>query len=237
MTPFRSPPFDATNHLTLAVKINAGKFPRIPSRYSDDLHRAIRWMLQKDISKRPSVEELERLPRMTTHMREAKLIVKEYSMSQAYVVNYAIKLHMCGQDACMPPPCDAQAVLERFSTCENTGIPEPTYRTHLLFVCCICSCSYSSKWRELARREEDLRRREAAVAERESVVAEHEAKLGIAPAHGEGHMRRKTMGTLREQPHSHHERRPSTPVAADSLAHGALCGLRFWNALFWLRYL
>lgn len=43
------PPFDAHNHLSLAVKINAGKFDRIPSVYSEDLHRAIRWMLSLEV--------------------------------------------------------------------------------------------------------------------------------------------------------------------------------------------
>ena len=36
----------------------------MPAKYSDDLHRAIRWMLQTDSAKRPAVEELEKLPRL-----------------------------------------------------------------------------------------------------------------------------------------------------------------------------
>ena len=36
------PPFDGTNMLTLSVKINTGKFARIPSKYSDALFEAIR---------------------------------------------------------------------------------------------------------------------------------------------------------------------------------------------------
>ena len=31
------PPFEATNHLGLAIKIKAGKFDRLPLRYSEDL--------------------------------------------------------------------------------------------------------------------------------------------------------------------------------------------------------
>jgi NIMA (never in mitosis gene a)-related kinase len=58
------PPFEATNQLNLAVKINAGKFARIPPRYSEDLYRAIRWMLQVDSTKRPAVEDLEKMPRV-----------------------------------------------------------------------------------------------------------------------------------------------------------------------------
>jgi serine/threonine protein kinase len=36
------PPFDATNAVTLAMKINTGKFLRIPARYSDALFDAIK---------------------------------------------------------------------------------------------------------------------------------------------------------------------------------------------------
>jgi NIMA (never in mitosis gene a)-related kinase len=31
------PPFEATNHLSLAMKIKAGKYERIPVKYSEDL--------------------------------------------------------------------------------------------------------------------------------------------------------------------------------------------------------
>lgn len=60
-----SPPFDAKNHLTLAKKIVAGKFERIPNVYSDDLFQAIRWMLHRQRSKRPRVEDLEKIPKLS----------------------------------------------------------------------------------------------------------------------------------------------------------------------------
>ena len=44
------PPFDATNHLTLAKKINAAKFKRIPDHYSENLFQVIRWMLHRLVS-------------------------------------------------------------------------------------------------------------------------------------------------------------------------------------------
>lgn len=53
------PPFDATNQLQLAMKINAGKFHRIPNKYSDELNSAIRNMLQVDPNRRPKIEALE----------------------------------------------------------------------------------------------------------------------------------------------------------------------------------
>ena len=79
-----APPFDAANQLALAVKINTGKFPRLPEQYSDELYRAIRWCLQLDSSARPTVEELERLPNMRLPLREAALSVREYQLSATY---------------------------------------------------------------------------------------------------------------------------------------------------------
>lgn len=43
-------PFDADNHLALAMKINTAKVPTIPSRYSQELDTAIKWMLNKKVS-------------------------------------------------------------------------------------------------------------------------------------------------------------------------------------------
>ncbi len=40
-----NPPFMATNQLSLALKIKEGTFKRVPSRYSEELQRVIRWML------------------------------------------------------------------------------------------------------------------------------------------------------------------------------------------------
>jgi NIMA (never in mitosis gene a)-related kinase len=78
-----APPFDAANHVALAVKINAGKFARVPAAYSDELHRAIRWMLTLDAGKRPAVEDLERLPAVAALARDTALLVREYALAQA----------------------------------------------------------------------------------------------------------------------------------------------------------
>eukprot|EP00943_MAST-04B_sp_MAST-4B-sp1_P000713 g713.t1 len=58
------PPFQARNQVALAMKINAGKFDRIPMSYSDDLHRAIRWMLHINLKNRPRVEECQSIPQV-----------------------------------------------------------------------------------------------------------------------------------------------------------------------------
>lgn len=64
-----APPFDATNQLALAKKINAGKFARIPSQYSEGLFQVIRWMLHRQRSRRPRIEDLERVPQLQQRLR------------------------------------------------------------------------------------------------------------------------------------------------------------------------
>ena len=88
------------------MKINTGKFPRIPSRYSDDLDRIIRWMLTLDVgltsvslrvethsccfapndqhAKRPSVDELYEHPRLQPYLREAEYIVRNWQLNYSY---------------------------------------------------------------------------------------------------------------------------------------------------------
>jgi NIMA (never in mitosis gene a)-related kinase 2 len=62
------PPFQARNQVALAMKINAGHFDRIPSNYSEDLHRTIRWMLHINLLKRPRVEECAAIPQVARYM-------------------------------------------------------------------------------------------------------------------------------------------------------------------------
>jgi NIMA (never in mitosis gene a)-related kinase 2 len=89
------PPFDAPNQLTLAMKISAGRFHRIPNKYSDDLQNAIRSppldpsiltphraMLQVDSSKRPRIEDLINLPALQSALRQSNLVVREAQLNQ-----------------------------------------------------------------------------------------------------------------------------------------------------------
>jgi len=59
-----NPPFEATNHLSLALKIKNGKVEKINSRYSDELQRVITWLLNIDMNKRPSIEDMINLPQV-----------------------------------------------------------------------------------------------------------------------------------------------------------------------------
>ncbi|CCI49227.1 hypothetical protein ABG067_004472 [Albugo candida] len=64
-----APPFDATNQLALAKKINAGRFAPISSRYTEGLFQAIRWQLHRQRSRRPRIEDLERIPELQQRLR------------------------------------------------------------------------------------------------------------------------------------------------------------------------
>jgi len=50
------PPFEATNHLALALKIRSGKFERLPLRYSEDLQKIIENMIQTNPEMRMDVK-------------------------------------------------------------------------------------------------------------------------------------------------------------------------------------
>jgi NIMA (never in mitosis gene a)-related kinase 2 len=68
-----SPPFEATNHLSLALKIKSGKFDRIPSVFSNEIMRVVQWMLSRDVKQRPSVAELLYIPEISMRLREKRL--------------------------------------------------------------------------------------------------------------------------------------------------------------------
>jgi len=64
------PPFQATNHLSLAIKIKSGKFPRIPLRYSEHLQMLIQAMLDVEAIRRPSVKEVLKIPQINLRVLE-----------------------------------------------------------------------------------------------------------------------------------------------------------------------
>jgi len=68
-----NPPFEATNHFTLAKKIKAGKTDKIPTIYSEDLQKTINWLLAVDINKRPSIEQLIKINQVDVRKREFKI--------------------------------------------------------------------------------------------------------------------------------------------------------------------
>lgn len=75
------PPFQAGNQLKLAVRINDGRFSRLPPHFSSGLYDTIRWLLNVDINKRPSIRELEKLTHVRPYLLEYKLNVREFQVS------------------------------------------------------------------------------------------------------------------------------------------------------------
>lgn len=70
------PPFSASNHVALALKIRSGRYPPLDSRTercSSELARALGTLLRVDTSKRSSVDDLLRLPHVRLKLRERKL--------------------------------------------------------------------------------------------------------------------------------------------------------------------
>lgn len=58
--------------MALALKIKEGKFERIPSRYSEELERVIRWMLSLEQQARASIDDLINLPLVNVRLREKR---------------------------------------------------------------------------------------------------------------------------------------------------------------------
>lgn len=82
------PPFEASNVVSLGIKINTGKYNRIPSRYSDNLFECMRLMLQNEPRKRPKIEELEEMSSIQPALYKAKFLVQENHMQQTYAAKH-----------------------------------------------------------------------------------------------------------------------------------------------------
>lgn len=78
------PPFEAQNHLSLAIKIKAGKFERLPLRYSEDLQKVIESMLNIKPEKRPTVEDLLNYPTIAIRRKEQELKDKHSYLKQKH---------------------------------------------------------------------------------------------------------------------------------------------------------
>ena len=67
------PPFEALNHLALAMKIKAGKFKDISDCYSAELSNFVSLCLRSEAEVRPTVEQLLSLPCLSIRLKEKKL--------------------------------------------------------------------------------------------------------------------------------------------------------------------
>ena len=67
------PPFEANNHLTLALKIKSGKVDKLPSNYSENLCKTILWLMNVDQNKRPTIKEIISIPNIAIRIKEKKV--------------------------------------------------------------------------------------------------------------------------------------------------------------------
>jgi NIMA (never in mitosis gene a)-related kinase len=72
MTTF-SPPFNASNQLSLAMKIKSGNVDPIPNIYSQELSNVIMCLIRVNPDNRPNVDEILNYPPVTIRIRERKL--------------------------------------------------------------------------------------------------------------------------------------------------------------------
>merc|ERR1712096_392681 len=55
------------------MKIRAGKIDPLPEVYSTELKRVVEWCLMQDNNRRPSTSDLLGIPRLSVHLRQARL--------------------------------------------------------------------------------------------------------------------------------------------------------------------
>lgn len=65
------PPFRGNSIFELAQSVVKGQYPEIPAHYSNDLARCVRWMLNVDFSKRPSISQLIRYIESRRKLKDA----------------------------------------------------------------------------------------------------------------------------------------------------------------------
>ncbi|XP_078000688.1 serine/threonine-protein kinase Nek2-like [Glandiceps talaboti] len=77
-----SPPFTALNQRALSERIREGKFRRIPSQYGNELNGIISDMLKVNDVMRPSIEELLRLPALSSKQKEHDSLERRDSLTR-----------------------------------------------------------------------------------------------------------------------------------------------------------
>ena len=68
-----NPPFEAKNQIQLSLKIKSGKINKINIRYSDDLWKVIKWMINVNPFDRPSSDDLLNIPQVSIRIKEMKI--------------------------------------------------------------------------------------------------------------------------------------------------------------------
>ncbi|GBG72721.1 hypothetical protein CBR_g12290 [Chara braunii] len=78
------PPFEATNQIALAKKIVGEQTPPLPQKYSAELQFVVHKMLEKDMSKRPSIDQILEMSTVRSWIERLRLKQQEREMAKLY---------------------------------------------------------------------------------------------------------------------------------------------------------
>ncbi|GBG29127.1 Serine/threonine-protein kinase Nek2 [Hondaea fermentalgiana] len=148
------PPFEAANVVSLGKRISAGRFSRIPMRYSDELQAVVQSMLTLSPTRRPSVSQLMSLPRVGSYVVRARESITR-SMARA------------SESTEGSTSATSSAASSKAEAALAARAKEIRNREHALRV----------KEKQLVEREDEVRRREQAVREQEDALVHREEAL------------------------------------------------------------
>jgi len=161
-------PFEAQNEAQLATKIKAGRIHKIPSSYSDSIARIIYSMIQVDMTKRPQIVDLLKLPQsasrlatLPTYKEVQHKLPSNVTVQVAAAGATSAKPIKPVNTTAAPAPAPAPAPSSRPTTSDG-------------------SAELERRRTELDQREAKLRLREKAVEKREAECDRREAALKTA---------------------------------------------------------
>lgn len=162
------PPFEAANVVSLGKRISAGRFSRIPTRYSDELQTVIQAMLTLSPTKRPSVAQIMRSTRVASYvLRARENLIARGSREQAAASG------------------TASTGNKELDQARELRIKEHALR--------VKEKELAEREEEVRRREHALREQEEALTYREEDVRNRESRL--AEAEADLALRRRLSGT------------------------------------------
>jgi len=167
-----SPPFKASNHLALATKIRAGVFERIPARYSDELQKLIRSMIQVEQARRPDIGQVLAHPRIAARLqadraREQRALQEEKAREER---------RRSGQLQSTASAAAAAAAAASAAAAGGVASPCPSC-AHSQASLAHAQRQFREEASSLSKRAEDVSRRESALAKREDELARRENAL------------------------------------------------------------
>lgn len=169
-------PFEAANEAQLATKIKAGRIHKIPSSYSDSIARIIYSMIQVDMTKRPQITDLLKLPQSSSRLASLptyKEVAHKLPSSLTTQVSAAANVTAPAPEPVRAAPAPAPAP----EPVRAAPAPAPAYAAPAPPARAPTPAELDQRQSELDHRESKLRTRERAVEAREAECDRRERKL------------------------------------------------------------